>query len=78
MLQPDADPRQRQLLVIGIEPQRHRRAGAERGQQKIVGAEAAAEPARILRLVGDQMMPAGDDFLLELTMQRFAHDDSVE
>ena len=75
MPQPDLDARQRQLLVIGIKPQRHRRAGAERGEQQIVRPRTAVEAAGIFRLVGEQTMGAGDNFLLECPAPRFAHDD---
>ena len=66
---------ERQLLAVGVQPQRHRRAGAECSEQQIVGPGAAAEPARGDRLVGQEAMPAGGDFLLKRAVPRFAHDD---
>ena len=58
MRQRDRHAIERQRLVIGIEPQRHRGAGAEPGEQEIVRAGPAIEAAGRDRLVGDQLMRA--------------------
>ena len=73
--QPDRGPGQRQALAIGVKPHRHRRAGTERSQEKIVGARPAVEPARRFRVVGEQPVPAGDDFLLKQSASCLAHHD---
>src|SRR5262245_54804488 len=45
-----------QLFVIGIEPLRHRCAGAEGSEQQIVRARTGIEPAHFDRLVGKKTM----------------------
>ncbi|KKM76987.1 hypothetical protein LCGC14_1374680, partial [marine sediment metagenome] len=50
----------------GIQPQRHRGAGAERRQQIIVGARPAVVAAMVFWLVGNQHMSAGPDALVNL------------
>ena len=77
MPKPDLDPLQRDLLVVGVKPHGHRRAGAERREQEIVRSRSAVEPAGLDRLIGQQPVRAGDDFLLELTPARFAHHDAA-
>ena len=72
MPEPDRGLVQREAFAVGVKPHRHRGAGTERGQEKIVGARPAVEPARRLRLVGEQPVPAGDDFLLKQSAPRFA------
>src|SRR5208282_547904 len=74
---PDLHLRQRQLLAVGVEPQRHRRAGAERRQQEIVRTWTAVESADVHRLVRYKTVGAGNDLLLELAAPRFAHDDGA-
>ena len=44
----DPDPLERPALALGIEAHGHRRAGAHRGQQQIVGAEARRHAADAL------------------------------
>ena len=68
----DRGPHQRQLLVLGVDPQRHRRAGAEPRQQEIVGRRPGIEPAGGDRLVGGQPVRAGRDRLLEFAAVRLA------
>jgi hypothetical protein len=48
---PNLHARQRHLFAIGIEPQRHRRAGTERREQESVGTRAGIEAADVHRLV---------------------------
>ena len=67
----------RNLLEIGIEPHRHRGAGAERREQKIIGARPSVEAAVLDRLVGQQAMFAEDDLLLKLAAPRFPHRDGA-
>src|SRR5262245_39354898 len=74
MRQPHGDAIERQGLALRIKAQRHRRAGAETCQQKIIGARAAIEPAGARRLVRQQLMPADTDLLLEAAAPCFAHD----
>ena len=50
----DLCPRQRKLLAIGVEPQRHRRACTERREQELVRTWAAVEPTHAYRLVREQ------------------------
>src|SRR5579871_864499 len=64
---------ERQLLALGIKAQRHRRAGAEPGEQKIVRAWAAIHAADRYRLIGEQPMAADNDLLLKFAAPRFAH-----
>ena len=71
--QPHRHALERHLLVIGIKPQRHRRAGAEPGQQEIVGPGAGIEPAELHRLVGQQPVRPAHDLLLEFSAAGFAH-----
>ena len=53
---------QRPLLVVGIEAE-SRGAGAERGQQEIIGIEAAVAAARFRRLVGREPALADENVL---------------
>src|SRR5262249_44316995 len=46
--------------------------------QQVIGTGAAAQAADLLRLIGDQVMPAGNDLLLQRAVPGFAHDDGVE
>ena len=71
--QPDLRARERDLFEIGIEPHRHRGAGAERREKEIVGSEPAVEPAVFHRLIRQQAMFAADDLLLELAAPRLVH-----
>jgi hypothetical protein len=64
-------------LRFGVEPQRHRRAGAEPGEHEIVGSRAAVEPADADRLVGEKAMPSDRDLLLESAAAGLAHDHGI-
>ena len=61
---------QRPALALGVEAHGHRRAGAQRRQQQVVGTEARPHAADALRLVGDQACAAGRDPLLEPPARR--------
>lgn len=76
---PDADGEaaKRELLVLGIDPQRHRCARAQSRRQIIVGAWPAIEAACRCRLVGQETMAASNDGILELSCARFRHHDAV-
>ena len=56
MPEPHRDLRKRQRLLVGIEAQRHRGAGAEAGEQEFVWRRATVAAAGRHRLVGDEMM----------------------
>src|SRR5262245_14168115 len=45
-----------QLFVIGVEPQRHRCAGTEGSEQKIVRARTGIEPTHFDWLIGKKAM----------------------
>src|SRR5262245_10280107 len=45
-----------QLFGVGVEPQRHRSAGAEGSEQQIVRARTGIETAHFDRLVGKETM----------------------
>ena len=44
--EPHADPFQRQRLAVGVHPQRHRGAGAERAEEQVVGGRARGRSRR--------------------------------
>ncbi len=52
-------------LALGAEPCRHGRAGAQAGQQEVVGAGARAQTAYGFRLVREQRVTADRDPLLK-------------
>src|SRR3546814_3311644 len=52
----DPRPLEREALALGVEPEGHRGAGAERRQQEIVWRRAHVEAADALRLVGGEAM----------------------
>ncbi len=72
--EPDRDPVEPQRLALGIEPQRHRGAGAERRQQEIVWIGTAVGTAGIDRLIGQEAVRAGRDLLLKPPLPGLAHD----
>src|SRR5262249_49684568 len=76
---PEADlcPGQRPLMAIGVKTESHRGAGTERREQELVGTWAAVEPAPDCRLVRDEPMRAGYNFLLKLAFARFAYDNGA-
>ena len=45
-------------LALGVEPERHRRAGAKTGEHEIVRTRPAVEPADVRRLVGEEPVRA--------------------
>ena len=53
----DGDALERQRLALGVEPKRHRRAGAQSGEHEIVRTRAAVEAADSGRLVRQETMP---------------------
>src|SRR5262249_18957539 len=65
VVEPHRDFVERQCLALGVEPQRHRRAGAERREQQVVGTRSAVETARLDRLIGEQAVRTDADLLLE-------------
>ena len=75
VLQRHRDAIERQRFSVGIHPHGHGGAGAETRQQEIVGPGAGVLAAGGDRLVGDQLMRADRDGLLELAGAGFLHDD---
>ena len=73
----DRDALERQRLALGIEPKRHRRAGAQSGEHEIVRTRTAVEAADIGRLVRQEAMPPDRDLLLKAAATRFANNDGV-
>jgi hypothetical protein len=61
--QPHRGVPQSPAFALGVHSDRHGGAGAERGQQQIVGTGAAVGAAEGGRLVGGQVMAAGRDAL---------------
>src|SRR3546814_9709329 len=59
----DPRPLEREALALGVEPEGHRGAGAERRQQEIVWRRAHVEAADALRLVGGEAMRSDRDVL---------------
>ena len=74
--QPHGDALERQLLAVGIKPQRHRGAGAEPGEQEIVRTGPGVEPADLDGLVGQKPVRPAQDLLLEFSLAGFAHKNS--
>src|ERR1043166_6936701 len=56
VLEAHRDGLQRPLLASRVQRERHRRSGAERGQQQVVGIGAGAVTAVLDGLVGHQLM----------------------
>ena len=75
--QPDLGAQKRNLLEIRIEPYCHRGAGAERGEEKIIGPRPGIEAAVLDRLIGKEPVRAENDFLLKFTAPRLAHLDDT-
>src|SRR4051794_36260458 len=63
VMQPDLHFLERPLLLSRIQPDRHRRAGAERGEEIIVWGRRSIGSADLDRLVALQMEPADLHFL---------------
>jgi hypothetical protein len=77
MPQPDFNALQRNFLAVGVKPQRHRSASAERRQQQIVRPRTVILATGIDRLIRDQMVFAGDDLLIECAAASFADNDEA-
>ena len=61
VLQAHGDGLQRPLLASRVQRERHRRSGAEGGQQQIVGVGPGAVTAGLDRLVGHELVRPGGD-----------------
>src|SRR5262249_7075394 len=61
----DHHPIERQRLALGVETKRHRGAGPETREEKIVGTRAAVETTHVARLVGEEPMRADGNLLLK-------------
>src|SRR3546814_11613380 len=64
----DPRPLEREALALGVEPEGHRGAGAERRQPEIVWRRAHVEAADELRLGGGEAMRSERDVLGELRL----------
>lgn len=62
----DGDASELQLLVAGIEAQRHRGAGAKCDRQEVVGRWSGIKPAYAFGFIGEQPMPASLNSVLKL------------
>ena len=73
----DGKTAKRELLVLGIDPERHRGARAQSCRQIVVGARPAIKAARRCGLVGQETMAASSDCILEFSCARFRHHDAI-
>jgi hypothetical protein len=71
----DSSPQQRNLVAIGVEPQRHRRARTERGKQQVIRPRTAVEPAAAFWLVRQKLVGAENHLLLKQSAASFPYHD---
>src|SRR5262245_60573577 len=71
--EPYPHPVKGQLFVIGVEPQRHRCAGAEGSEQQIVRGRTGIEPSHFDRLIGKTAVMPAWYLLLEFARTCLAH-----
>src|SRR3954447_16028224 len=72
------DALQWQLLLVGIDPDGHRRAGTEAGEQVFVRTRPGAVAADRNGLIREIAMRARNDRLLELAVTRFGDQHALD
>src|SRR5262245_66227538 len=70
MAELDRHPAERQRLVLGIKPQRHRRAGSQPCQQQIIRTGPASGPPAAARPAGQESIRPDRTLLLEAPLPR--------
>jgi hypothetical protein len=70
----DRDAFKREALPVGVKPQSHRRACAERRAEKVVRRWASVEASDLDWFVGDKVVIADDDVVQELALPGLGDD----